>query len=163
MGVLTACAVAPIPVSRQESSRPNPTTAPSDSQSRSCTRILPSSLPPTVVAVSPVYETDPVGGPAGQQRDEPPGIVAVDEAYYAFADASFLPRVLEFPNLVVVRETQEQLPIPQRDIVSFGRLELVEGMSANDIIVTALFRELGLPYTSQRKRGTVPVRGQSLA
>ncbi len=32
-----------------------------------------------------------------------PGIVAVDEAYYAFADASFLPRVLEFPNLVVVR------------------------------------------------------------
>ena len=32
-----------------------------------------------------------------------PGVVAVDEAYYAFADASFLPRVLEFPNLVVVR------------------------------------------------------------
>lgn len=32
-----------------------------------------------------------------------PGIVAVDEAYYAFADASFLPRVLEFPNLIVVR------------------------------------------------------------
>ena len=32
-----------------------------------------------------------------------PGIVAVDEAYYAFASRSFLPRVLEFPNLVVVR------------------------------------------------------------
>ena len=32
-----------------------------------------------------------------------PGIVAVDEAYYAFADHSFLPRVLDFPNLVVVR------------------------------------------------------------
>lgn len=32
-----------------------------------------------------------------------PGLVAVDEAYYAFADASFLPRALEFPNLVVVR------------------------------------------------------------
>ncbi len=32
-----------------------------------------------------------------------PGIVAVDEAYYAFAARSFLPRVLEFPNLVVVR------------------------------------------------------------
>ena len=32
-----------------------------------------------------------------------PGIVAVDEAYYAFADASFLSRVLDFPNLVVVR------------------------------------------------------------
>ncbi len=32
-----------------------------------------------------------------------PGIVAVDEAYYAFAGSSFLPRVLEFPNLIVVR------------------------------------------------------------
>jgi histidinol-phosphate aminotransferase len=32
-----------------------------------------------------------------------PGLVAVDEAYYAFASRSFLPRVLEFPNLVVVR------------------------------------------------------------
>jgi histidinol-phosphate aminotransferase len=32
-----------------------------------------------------------------------PGLVAVDEAYYAFAEDSFLPRVLEFPNLVVVR------------------------------------------------------------
>ena len=32
-----------------------------------------------------------------------PGLVVVDEAYYAFADASFLPRVTEFANLVVVR------------------------------------------------------------
>ncbi len=32
-----------------------------------------------------------------------PGIVAVDEAYYAYADSSFLPRVLDFPNLIVVR------------------------------------------------------------
>jgi len=32
-----------------------------------------------------------------------PGLVAVDEAYYAFADATFLPRVLDYPNLVVVR------------------------------------------------------------
>jgi histidinol-phosphate aminotransferase len=32
-----------------------------------------------------------------------PGLVAIDEAYYAFADKSFLPRVLEFPNVVVVR------------------------------------------------------------
>jgi len=32
-----------------------------------------------------------------------PGLVVVDEAYYAFADASFLPRVAEFPNLVVLR------------------------------------------------------------
>jgi len=32
-----------------------------------------------------------------------PSLVVVDEAYYAFADASFLPRVLSFPNLAVVR------------------------------------------------------------
>jgi histidinol-phosphate aminotransferase len=32
-----------------------------------------------------------------------PGIVVVDEAYYAYAESSFLPRVLEFANLVVVR------------------------------------------------------------
>ncbi|HEY3179991.1 MAG TPA: histidinol-phosphate transaminase [Casimicrobiaceae bacterium] len=32
-----------------------------------------------------------------------PGLVVVDEAYYAFADRSYLPRVLEFANLIVVR------------------------------------------------------------
>ena len=32
-----------------------------------------------------------------------PGLVVVDEAYYAYADATFVPRVLEFPNLVVLR------------------------------------------------------------
>ncbi len=32
-----------------------------------------------------------------------PGLVVVDEAYYAYADASFLPHVLEFPNVVVLR------------------------------------------------------------
>jgi len=32
-----------------------------------------------------------------------PGLVVIDEAYYAYADASFLPRVLEFPNVVVIR------------------------------------------------------------
>ena len=32
-----------------------------------------------------------------------PGLVAVDEAYYAYAARSFLPRVLEFANLIVVR------------------------------------------------------------
>jgi histidinol-phosphate aminotransferase len=32
-----------------------------------------------------------------------PGLVVVDEAYQAYADASFLPRLAEFPNLVVLR------------------------------------------------------------
>jgi histidinol-phosphate aminotransferase len=32
-----------------------------------------------------------------------PGLAVVDEAYYAYATDTFLPRVLEFPNLIVVR------------------------------------------------------------
>ena len=32
-----------------------------------------------------------------------PGLVVVDEAYAAFSGASFLPRVVEFPNLLVLR------------------------------------------------------------
>jgi histidinol-phosphate aminotransferase len=32
-----------------------------------------------------------------------PGLVVVDEAYYAFADASFLARLPDFPNLLVLR------------------------------------------------------------
>jgi histidinol-phosphate aminotransferase len=32
-----------------------------------------------------------------------PGLVVVDEAYYAFAEASFLTRVQEYPNLLVLR------------------------------------------------------------
>jgi histidinol-phosphate aminotransferase len=32
-----------------------------------------------------------------------PGLAVVDEAYFAFASHTFLPRVLEFPNLIVVR------------------------------------------------------------
>ena len=32
-----------------------------------------------------------------------PGLVVVDEAYYAFADASFLPRLQDLPNLLVMR------------------------------------------------------------
>jgi histidinol-phosphate aminotransferase len=32
-----------------------------------------------------------------------PGLVVVDEAYHAYAGASFLPRLPEFPNLVVMR------------------------------------------------------------
>jgi histidinol-phosphate aminotransferase len=32
-----------------------------------------------------------------------PGLVVVDEAYYAFADASFLSRVADLPNLLVLR------------------------------------------------------------
>ncbi len=32
-----------------------------------------------------------------------PGLVVVDEAYYAFTDASFIPKLAQFPNLLVMR------------------------------------------------------------
>jgi histidinol-phosphate aminotransferase len=35
-----------------------------------------------------------------------PGLVVVDEAYHAFADASFLPALARFPNLVVLRPSR---------------------------------------------------------
>lgn len=38
-----------------------------------------------------------------QLIDAAPGLVVVDEAYEAFAEASFMARVLEFPNVVVLR------------------------------------------------------------
>lgn len=37
-----------------------------------------------------------------------PGLVVVDEAYHAFADASFMPRLHEFPNLLVMRTLSKQ-------------------------------------------------------
>ena len=40
-----------------------------------------------------------------------------------------------FPELVQIRETGEQFALPLQDIVSFGRLEIIEGMSANDIVL----------------------------
>ena len=38
-----------------------------------------------------------------QQSHRQPGLVAIDEAYYAFANRSFLLRAREFANVVVVR------------------------------------------------------------
>jgi histidinol-phosphate aminotransferase len=54
------------------------------------------------------YPNNPTGNLFGAAEVERvvravPGLVVVDEAYYAFADASFLPRIAEFPNLVVLR------------------------------------------------------------
>jgi histidinol-phosphate aminotransferase len=54
------------------------------------------------------YPNNPTGNLFGAADVErviraAPGLVVVDEAYYAYADASFLPRVLEFTNLVVLR------------------------------------------------------------
>jgi histidinol-phosphate aminotransferase len=54
------------------------------------------------------YPNNPTGNLFGAREVEAiiraaPGLVVVDEAYYAFADASFLPRLSEFANLLVLR------------------------------------------------------------
>lgn len=41
-----------------------------------------------------------------------------------------------FPSLVKIRETGASVALPAQDIISFGRLEMIEGMSANDIVLS---------------------------
>ena len=41
-----------------------------------------------------------------------------------------------FPTAVRVRETGQLIPLPAQDIIAFGRLEMIEGLSANDIVLT---------------------------
>lgn len=40
------------------------------------------------------------------------------------------------PTSVRVRETGEVIALPMQDIVSFGRMDLIDGMSANDVVLT---------------------------
>jgi histidinol-phosphate aminotransferase len=61
---------------------------------------------PAVVFVA--YPNNPTGNAFAVHDVErviraAPGLVVIDEAYYAYADDSFLGRVLEFPNVVVLR------------------------------------------------------------
>lgn len=41
-----------------------------------------------------------------------------------------------FPTAVSIRETGERIALPLQDIVSFGRMDIIEGMSANDVVLT---------------------------
>ncbi len=41
-----------------------------------------------------------------------------------------------FPSVVTIRETGASLPLPAQDIITFGRLETIEGVSANDIVLS---------------------------
>jgi histidinol-phosphate aminotransferase len=61
--------------------------------------------PALVWLASPNNPTGRRAGTAAIERilAAAPGVVVVDEAYADFGDASLLPRVLEFPNLVVLR------------------------------------------------------------
>ncbi|MFT3817482.1 MAG: adenylate/guanylate cyclase domain-containing protein [Rubrivivax sp.] len=40
-----------------------------------------------------------------------------------------------FPVAVQVRETGERVELPLQDVISFGRLDIIEGMSANDVVL----------------------------
>ena len=40
-----------------------------------------------------------------------------------------------FPRRVLIEETEEQIALPQQDIVSFGRLHEPDGARANDIVL----------------------------
>ncbi|MBK7060121.1 MAG: adenylate/guanylate cyclase domain-containing protein [Rubrivivax sp.] len=41
-----------------------------------------------------------------------------------------------FPVAVRVRETGETIELPLQDILSFGRMDIIEGMSANDVVLS---------------------------
>ena len=64
-----------------------------------------------------------------------PGLVVVDEAYYAFAQASFLPRLHEFANLLVLRTMSK---------VGMAGLRLGYAVAAPEWI--AEFNKLRPPY-----------------
>ena len=64
-----------------------------------------------------------------------PGLVVVDEDYAAFADASFLPRVAEFPNLLVLRTLSK---------VGMAGIRLGYAVAAPEWI--AQFNKLRQPY-----------------
>ncbi len=54
------------------------------------------------------YPNNPTGNPYSARDIKAiiaaaPGLVVVDEAYYAFADDSFIPHLAEYPNLLVMR------------------------------------------------------------
>ncbi len=63
-----------------------------------------------------------------------------------------------FPTAVLVRETGQVIPMPAQDIISFGRLEIIEGMSANDIVLAlpdpAATRQISRWHFELRRRST---------
>jgi len=64
-----------------------------------------------------------------------PGVVIVDEAYHAFADESFMPRVMEYDNLLVMRTVSKM-----------GLAGLRLGMLAGPAAWLAEFEKVRLPY-----------------
>jgi histidinol-phosphate aminotransferase len=92
-----------------------------------------------------LYLCSPNNPTANQMRPEDvetlvkafPGIVILDEAYGEFADYSFVPRIREFPNMVILRTFSK----------AFGLAMLRLGYAvANPELATVLREKAPLPY-----------------
>ncbi len=93
---------------------------------------------PVVVFVS--YPNNPTGNLFDRTAvevviREAPGLVVVDEAYYAFCQESFMPELVRFDNLLVLRTLSKQ-----------GLAGLRLGMLAGAPAWLAEFNKLRLPY-----------------
>lgn len=99
-----------------------------------CARIAASSDPGQIrVSTDAFRELDN----ARRLRCRPLGEVALKGVSRALAllELDWLDRDL-FPVAVRVRETGELIDLPMQDIVSFGRMDIIEGMAANDVVLS---------------------------
>ncbi|MGH3850093.1 MAG: histidinol-phosphate transaminase, partial [Pseudonocardiaceae bacterium] len=76
-----------------------------------------------------------------------PGLVVVDEAYFAFSPASFLPELLRYPNLLVLRTVSK-----------LGLAGLRLGLLAGPPEIIAELDKLRLPYNINVLTQTVALR-----
>ena len=76
-----------------------------------------------------------------------PGLVVIDEAYHPFAQASFMPRLAAFPNLVVMRTLSK-----------LGLAGLRLGMLIGSPHWTVQFEKLRLPYNVNALSQSVAAR-----
>ena len=86
------------------------------------------------------YPNNPTGNLFGAAEIETiiqttPGVVIVDEAYHAFADDSFMPKVMDYDNLLVMRTVSKM-----------GLAGLRLGLLAGPAAWLAEFEKVRLPY-----------------
>jgi class 3 adenylate cyclase len=65
---------------------------------------------------------------------------------------------MRFPSVLLIQETGQRIVLPAQDIVSLGRLEMIEGLSANDIVLAlpdeAATRRISRWHCELRRRPT---------
>jgi class 3 adenylate cyclase len=65
---------------------------------------------------------------------------------------------MRFPSVLLIQETGQRIALPAQDVLSLGRLEMIEGMSANDIVLTlpdeAATRRISRWHCELRRRPT---------